>query len=222
MFEHSSMPIKITKQNKNNWRLSYLWHSYNFMQLQYKSLLILPKILGKRTQMANNTYNWLFFLSLTNLPWRFWSWKKTKGIMHASIKSTLLTFVKNSMISAWTCPKCWGKWRQWPNILTTCHFWYCLSTPPCRPRSEYKLRTTWRAITCDIHNHFMKLQYKLLLSLPKNLVERTQTSKNTWNCSFFSVLRPLPAYFDPKKNNWAGSYKTHSLDFYEIKYDLCL
>ena len=55
------MPIKITKQNKNNWRLSYLWHSYNFMQLQYKSLLILPKILGKRTQMANNTYIFLKF-----------------------------------------------------------------------------------------------------------------------------------------------------------------
>ena len=132
MFEYSAIPIKIIKQNKNNWSLNYMWHSYNFMQLRYKSLLNLFKNLGKRTQMANNTYNWLFFLSLTNLPWRFWSWKKTKGIMYASIKQTLLIFMKYSMICAWTCPKFEGNWPQWPKILKTYYFWYCFSTLPCK------------------------------------------------------------------------------------------
>ena len=91
------MSIKITNQHKNYWPLSYMWHTYNFMQLQYKSLPNLPKNVGKRTQMAYNTYNWLFFLSLTTLPCGFWSWKKTKTIISTFIKQTLLIFMKYSM-----------------------------------------------------------------------------------------------------------------------------
>ena len=33
LFEHSSIPTKITKQNKNNCACNYMWHSYHFKQL---------------------------------------------------------------------------------------------------------------------------------------------------------------------------------------------
>ena len=124
MFEYSAIPIKITKQNKNNWPLNYMWHSYNFMQLQYKSLLNLFKNLGKRTQMANNTYNWLFFLSLSNLLCRSWSWKKIKVIMYVFIIQTLLIFMKQSMICACYCLKPWGNGPQLPKMLKKdCFSW---------------------------------------------------------------------------------------------------
>ena len=90
LFEDFSLSIKITKQNKNYSPLNYMWHSYNFMQLQYMSLLNLAQNLRKITQTANNTYNWLFFLSLSNLPRWFWSWKKTKAIMYANKLSWFL------------------------------------------------------------------------------------------------------------------------------------
>ena len=89
MLVHCSMPIKITKKNKNSLPLSYMWHCYNFMQLKYKSLLNLPKNLGRRMQRNKNTYNWLFLLIWSNLPCQFWFWKNSKGIMYASIKQTL-------------------------------------------------------------------------------------------------------------------------------------
>ena len=156
-----------------------MWHSYNFMQLQYKSLLNLPKNLGKRTQTAKNTYNWLFLLRLNNLLCWFWSWKKTKAIMYASIKQTLLIFMKYSMICAWNCPKFWGNWLQQPKILTTSHFWYCLSTPSCQPRSQYKLKTIGHAITCDTHIISCNYNISYSLACPKTWGERIQTSKNT-------------------------------------------
>ena len=110
-----------------------------------------PKNLGKRTQTAKNTYNWLFLLLLSNLPCRFWSWKKTKAIMYASIKQTLLIFMKYSMICNWNCPRFWGNWPQRRKILTTYYFWYCLSTHSCQPRSQYKLKSTGHEITNDTH-----------------------------------------------------------------------
>ena len=55
LFEDSSMPTNITKQNKINQARNCMWHSYYFMQLWYKLLLDLHKNLGKKTQTAKNT-----------------------------------------------------------------------------------------------------------------------------------------------------------------------
>ena len=41
-FEHSSVPIKIKKQNKSNWPFNCMWNSYQSMHLRYKPLLNLP------------------------------------------------------------------------------------------------------------------------------------------------------------------------------------
>ena len=122
-----------------------------------------------------NTYNWLFLFNLSKLPCRFWSWKKTKAIMHASIKQTLLIFFKCSMVCAWTCPKSWGNWPKRPKILTTYHFSYCLSTPLSRPRSHYKLKTILHAITCDTHIISCNSNISQFLTCPKS----TLTAKNT-------------------------------------------
>ena len=70
MFQHSSMPTKITKQSKNNWACKYLWHSYHFMQFQYKTLLYIPKSLRERAQMAKNTTIWVFFISFSTSAYR--------------------------------------------------------------------------------------------------------------------------------------------------------
>ena len=122
MCEYSAIPIKITKQNKNNWLLNYMWHSNNFMQLRYKSLLNLFKNLWKWTQIANNTD--YFFLSLSNLSCRFWYWKKTKAIMYVFIIQTLLIFMKKSMICACNCLKSWENEPQQPKILKKdCFSW---------------------------------------------------------------------------------------------------
>ena len=31
IFEHSSLPTLLIKQNKNNWARNYMWHSHYFM-----------------------------------------------------------------------------------------------------------------------------------------------------------------------------------------------
>ena len=50
MFEHSSLPLSIIKQDKNNWARNCMWHYYHFMLFQYKSLINLPTKLGENDQ----------------------------------------------------------------------------------------------------------------------------------------------------------------------------
>ena len=59
-FEYSSLLTLVTIQIRIRWTRSYMWHSYDFIQLQYKPLLYLPKNLGKRTQTAKNTKKIIF------------------------------------------------------------------------------------------------------------------------------------------------------------------
>ena len=54
LFEHTSMPTKITIQSKNNLTRNYMWHSYHFMKLWYKPLISLPKNLGEGIQTSKN------------------------------------------------------------------------------------------------------------------------------------------------------------------------
>ena len=50
-FEHSSLPISIIKQNKNDLARNFMWHFYHVMKFQYK--LLLNPLSAKFTKWSN-------------------------------------------------------------------------------------------------------------------------------------------------------------------------
>ena len=84
-FQHSFLPNSISKQNKKNWTRNYTECSNNYYQKQYDLCRKdLSEILRKWSTTAENTYNWLFFISLSNAPCRsrLQSKMKTTGQLH--------------------------------------------------------------------------------------------------------------------------------------------
>ena len=108
-FEHSSLPISITKQNKNNYARNCKWHSYHSMQFLYKPLLNLPKNLGKKTQAAKNTEEWSFFITLNTPPCPSQSQNKIKTITLTTTSDTLIVSCNSNIIHSSSCLKTWGK-----------------------------------------------------------------------------------------------------------------
>ena len=78
------MPSLITKQNKNHSIRNYKTYSYYFYKAQYDLRLDPPKILREQTTVTGNTWNWPFFISLSNPTWRPRSQIKIKTIEHAT------------------------------------------------------------------------------------------------------------------------------------------
>ena len=77
------------------------------------------------------------------------SQRKIKTIGSATIRHTLTTLTKFSMICARTYPKSWENGPNRPKTLKINNSSYCLSIPPSRSRSQNKIKTTGHSITCD-------------------------------------------------------------------------
>ena len=121
-FEHLSLATLVKKLHKNNWACNCLWHSYYFVQFQYKRLLNLPKKLGKRTQTTKNTKNWTCFITLSTPPCHSWSSDKIKTIWKATKCSTLIISCNFKIGHYLTCPKTSGKGPKRIKILKIEHF----------------------------------------------------------------------------------------------------
>ena len=170
------------------------------MQLQYKSLFNQFKNVGKEHKcLTTLDYNWLFFLSLSNILCWFWSLKKTKAIMYASIKQTVLILMKYSMLCAWTFPKFWGDLNDQKYNVPFLILFEHTSTPT---KIRIQTKTIWHSITCD--THIISWNYDISYSL---------ACQKTWGKEF-KHLKTLRIGF------FFQFY--HSLDFYEIKYELYL
>ena len=56
-FQHSLLRSSLSKQNKKHWARNYTGNFHNFYQRQHDLCQDLPKMLSKRSSMAENTYN---------------------------------------------------------------------------------------------------------------------------------------------------------------------
>ena len=139
--------------------------------------------------MFNNTYNWLFFLSLSNLLCRFWSLKKTKAIMYASIKQSW--FLWNTV---WFVPEPSQNFEVAAVTKNTYNVPFLIlfehTSMPTKIRIQTK--TIWHSITCDTHIISWNYDISCSLACQKTWGKELKHLKTLRIVHFFFSFNTLP------------------------------
>ena len=127
--EHSCRITKTTKQTKNNWKCSYMWDTYHFMQFWYRRLISLLKNLRKRTKKTKNTLELIIFL-------KFDHYSLPPSIPKGNVNSAAQDYETHAL--------------DFHQIQYELSFFIRFSTSPCQPWSQSTIKTIQHATTCVI------------------------------------------------------------------------